>query len=299
MPGQRSAPPSPTGGRVSPGPEEGSWARRVRFIRQYRAWRRAVRELWRFKWRERRASGAVGAYHTRRGAFPYFIRHGTRDIGVFSEIFIAGEYEPPAAVAERLASLGRPPRVLDVGANIGLFAVSCRERWPGAHVVSIEPDPENLALLRRTAGDGQDIEVVSACAGCGDGTVRFVAGEFAESHVAGRESAQETIELPCVDVFPMAQMADLVKMDIEGSEWEILADPRVASVPTSVWVMEWHARHCPHPDPGTAARTALQDAGFEVVCEHRPTPSTGTLWALRATHAETPRVATREAPVSA
>jgi FkbM family methyltransferase len=247
-----------------------------------------VRELWRFKWREHRAQGAAGAqgtvsaYHTRRGAVPYFIRHGTRDIGIFSEVFIVGEYEVPPAVADRLAALGRPPRVLDLGGNIGLFAVSCRERWPDAHVVSVVPDPKNLALLDRTASATEGIEVVRACAGCNDGSVRFVGGKFGESHVAGAESPEETIEVPCVDIFPMAQLADLVKMDIEGSEWEILADRRLASLPASVLVMEWHDQRCPHPDPRAAAHAALQDAGFEVLCEHQPLPSNGTLWAMRA-----------------
>jgi FkbM family methyltransferase len=238
-----------------------------------------VRELWRFKWREHRGEEVVGAYHTRRGAVPYFIRHGTRDVGIFSEIFIAGEYDPPPAVAERLAALGRPPRILDLGANIGLFAASCRERWPGASVVAVEPDPENLALLRRAAQGG--IEVIPACAADHDGSVRFVAGEFAESHVAGAESLEETIEVPCVDVFRLASSADLVKMDIEGSEWEILADPRLASVGAQAWVMEWHDKRCPHHDPSAAAHAALRDAGFEVLGEHRPIPSNGTVWALR------------------
>lgn len=226
-----------------------------------------MRELWRFKWREHRHSRVVGAYHTRRGGLPYFIRHGTFDIGIFSEVFVLGDYEPPLVVVERLALLDRPPRVLDLGANIGMFAVWCRERWPGAHVVSVEPDPDNLELLRRAAGRGGGIEVVPACAGCSDGTVRFVAGKFTESHVPDPGSSEETIEVSRVDVFGLAQSTDLVKMDIEGSEWEILADSRLRALPAAAWVMEWHADRCPHPDPSTAARAALQAAGFDVVCE--------------------------------
>jgi FkbM family methyltransferase len=262
-------------------PASSSVARRLRFIREYGLWRRAVRELWRFKWREHRARPIVGAYHTRSGGVPYFIRHSSRDVGIFSEIFIAGEYDPPQAVLERLGALDRPPRILDLGANIGLFAASCSERWPGASITTVEPDPENLELLRRTAAAGS-IEVVPACATNYEGSVRFVAGEFAESHVAGAESSeQDTIEVPCVDAFRLAQSADLVKIDIEGSEWEILADPRLASLPAQALVMEWHDKQCSHPDPRAAAHAALTDAGFEVLCEHRPVASNGTIWALR------------------
>jgi hypothetical protein len=86
-----------------------------------------------------------------------------------------------------------------------------------------------------------------------------------------------------VDSFRLARSADLVKVDIEGSEWELLADPRLASLTAPIWVMEWHDKQCPHPDPRAAAHAALRAAGFEVLCEHRPLPSNGTLWALRPT----------------
>jgi FkbM family methyltransferase len=252
-------------------------------MRTLGAWRRAVRELWRFKWREHRGTVRVSCYHTRRGAVPYFIRHGTREVGIFSEIFIAGEYAPPPAVEQHIAQLSRPPRVLDLGANVGLFAAFCRQRWTGAQVVSVEPDPENLLILRRTAAGSEAIEVVEACATCSDSSVRFVPGKFAESHVAaGDVGAGETIEVPCVDVFRLAQGTDLIKIDIEGSEWEILADPRFASLPPSALVIEWHDKQCPYPDPSGAARAALARAGYTILSEHQPVPSNATIWALRA-----------------
>jgi hypothetical protein len=136
-------------------------------------------------------------------------------------------------------------------------------------------------LLCLTARGADGIEVIAACASNYNGSVRFVAGEFAESHVAPDASTQDTIEVPCVDAFAVAGFADLVKIDIEGSEWEILADARLASLPAQALVMEWHDKRCPHEDPSAAARAALADAGFEVLCEHRPLASNGTIWALR------------------
>jgi FkbM family methyltransferase len=266
--------------RASP-PRAGALARRLRFIRTYGRWRRNVRELWRFKWRENRKQRVVGAYHTRRHGVTYFVRHATRDVGVFSEIFVYGEYQPPAGVAERLSELGRPPRVLDVGGNIGLFSAFAREHWPGARVVSIEPDPENLQLLRRMKEGSAEVEVIEACAGVKDGVVRFVPGLDGWSHVEYGEAGENAIELPSVDVFPLAEHADLVKIDIEGSEWRILDDARLATLAAPIVVMEWHDLLCPHPDPGPAARRALERAGYEIVAELIRPPHTGTLWALR------------------
>jgi FkbM family methyltransferase len=256
-------------------------AARLRFMRSYASWRKAVRELWRFKWRENRRKQIVGAYHTRDAGIPYFVRHTTRDIGVFSEIFVLGEYEPPREVAESLEGLGRPARILDVGGNVGLFATFARDRWPGTSVVAIEPDPDNLEILRRSASAGQALDVVAACAATHDGVLRFVAGQEAGSHVANGSSTEETIEVPCVDIFRLAESADFVKMDIEGSEWEILADPRMASVPAGAWVLEWHELLCPHPDPGVAAREALERAGLRIVADRTPFPDVGMIWAVR------------------
>jgi FkbM family methyltransferase len=255
-------------------------ARRLRFLKEYWVWRKAVRELWRFKWREHRGRPVLGAYHTRAGGVGYRVRHGTRDVGIFAEVFIAGEYDPPPAVSARLGDLGRSPRILDLGANIGLFAAYCREHWPDASITAVEPDPENLELLRATATAAK-VVVVPACAATHEGTVRFVAGEFAESHVAAADSKEDTIELPSVDAFRFLHAADLVKIDIEGSEWEILADDRFAELEAEAVAMEWHDIRCPHPDPRVAAHAALERAGFEVLCENRPLASNGTIWALR------------------
>ena len=224
--------------------------RRLRFVRQYAAWRRAVRELWRFKWREHRAEPRLGAYHTRRGRVAYFIRHGTRDVGIFSEIFVAGEYDPPAAVAERSAGwrAAADPRPRGQrGALRGLLSRALAD----AQIVAVEPDPENLQLLERMASQEQRIEVIPACAAAHDGTVHFLAGLFAESQVVDEGHQGETIELPCVDAFRLAESADLIKIDIEGSEWEILADPRLAELGVTALVMEWHDKSCPHDDPGS------------------------------------------------
>ena len=39
--------------------------------------------------------------------------------------------------------------------------------------------------------------------------------------------------------------------------------------------MEWHDLLCPHPDPGAAAREALERAGFTIVADRTPFPEVG------------------------
>ena len=93
-------------------------------------------------------------------------------------------------------------------------------------------------------------------------------------------SAPNAISVPIVDVFAYLRQADLVKMDIEGSEWPILADARLGELDALVIVLEYHRDACPYPDAREAAVRFLADGGFttyETDAPHRP-DGTGVLW---------------------
>ena len=67
---------------------------------------------------------------------------GTSDLDVFGQVFSGDEY---ASVSD----LENVSFVIDGGANVGYSAAYFLSCYPAATVVSIEPDPENAALLRR------------------------------------------------------------------------------------------------------------------------------------------------------
>ncbi len=60
-----------------------------------------------------------------------------------------------------------------------------------------------------------------------DGETGFVEGWGAGSHVP-TDAEQSTTVVRTVDWYPLFAAADLVKMDIEGGEWAVLTDPRLA-----------------------------------------------------------------------
>jgi FkbM family methyltransferase len=233
--------------------------------------------------------GALGRYRLRRGGRAVHLRHGTRDVEIFNEIFARGResYEPPASVAAALDSLG-PLRIGDLGANIGLFGVFALGRWPVAAMRSYEPDPANAALLRATiaANDAGDYwESVPVAVSNADTTATFETGMLSESRLAGEgASAADTIEVPVVDLFAQPPV-DLLKIDIEGAEWAILGDARLASHPSRAIVLEWHRRMCPALDARRAARDLLEAAGYQALDTDAETPGedrvNGVMWGLR------------------
>ena len=212
------------------------------------------------------------------------LRHRTRDIDIFDEIFVGNRgYEPPRAVADRLRD-HPPAQVLDLGGNIGLFGVYALARWPFATVTSVEPDPANLPLLGRCVDVNRAAarwNVIAACAGTQPGVVPFSGGRFADSAVA-LEGDDVTGDVVAVDALELLRHADFAKIDIEGAEWNLLLDERFAASAPDVLVMEWHQRGCPMPDGYQAASNILREAGYAVAGEPPPVGEHyGTIWAWK------------------
>jgi hypothetical protein len=103
---------------------------------------------------------------------------------------------------------------------------------------------------------------------------------FSQSRRA--EQGEAGIDVMMVDLFTLDYDTDLLKMNIEGSEWSILSDARMADLQARVIVMEWHCRFAPRADPHAAALELLKRAGYEVHADHIETQkSTGVVWASR------------------
>lgn len=243
---------------------------------------RCVRESAGFAGRELLRSRAVGRYHARASGLPLLIRHGSPDVVTLGEIFHRPDYEPPPAVAALLAAraAGRALRILDLGANVGLFGVFANGRWPGCDVTAVEPDPENLAVLRRCvelSGRGAAWRVVAAAAAAHDGEVPFEGGGASLSRIAPGASGS----VPAIDALALLGEIDLLKMDIEGGEWAILDDPRFVAAPPPITVLEYHPHLCPHPDPRAAVHDIFARAGQRTQTIFERDDGHGMLWAWR------------------
>jgi FkbM family methyltransferase len=200
---------------------------------------------------------------------------------VLDEIFSQREYELPGSVDEAL-SAEDGLTVVDLGANIGLFGAWVLGRFPDAHIVAFEADPSNASIHRRTIsanGNAGRWRLVEGFAAASEGWASFASGFHATSHQGGGETA---IKVKAVDVFEYLKNVDLLKIDIEGSEWPLLADSRFAEVTAQVVVLEYHADGSPLQDPAAAAERILVGAGYEV--EHgatKPAYGAGIVWGIR------------------
>ena len=171
-------------------------------------------------------------YRLRSSGRYVYIRHNTGDRVVLHELFYEGHYDLPETVAAYLDGLGRPPEIVDLGANIGLFGVQMFARFPIARITAFEPDHTNAEVHRRTMAEnhsGGHWQVVEAAASNRDGQVYFRSGEFARSRIEPGDGPEQ---VDAVNVFPHLERADFAKIDIEGGEWAILGDDRFGELRT-------------------------------------------------------------------
>lgn len=167
------------------------------------------------------------------------LRHGGRvvvDIGdyVHRPMYFMGEYElATTRLFERLACPGWT--VLDIGANVGYFAVvAARAGGPGSRVAAFEPNPAIGEMLAGTARLNPDLDIRVEHTAVGD-----VVGELdlhisSESRNSGlsslrgdlpnTEGGTMIVNVTTVDTYceNYGLEPDIIKIDVEGFEHEVL-----------------------------------------------------------------------------
>ncbi|AMJ60089.1 FkbM family methyltransferase [Bosea sp. PAMC 26642] len=139
--------------------------------------------------------------------------------------------------------------ILDVGANVGSFALWATARWPGSMVTSYEPHPGTFEFLKRNTQSRRDIVPVNAALfPGGKATASFVSrfagdGESGLASYAGdtfvADAMIERYEVAVVDPASLPS-ADVVKIDIEGGEGDVL--DRIDLSKTSLVLLEYQNR---------------------------------------------------------
>lgn len=126
-----------------------------------------------------------------------------------------------------LGDIDRPLYIIDGGANIGLASLYLGERYPGSEIFSFEPDPEVFQALRKNVEQCSDSLIKCFKLGlAGEECVRHFFQEGADGGgFYSTKSGGNKVEVKC-DVLSkyLDRSVDLLKLDIEGAEYEVLCE---------------------------------------------------------------------------
>src|SRR5919197_6367935 len=136
------------------------------------------------------------------------------------------------AFARRREAAGLKPLIVDAGANIGATALYFCVQYPTAEVVAVEPERDNIGLLKQNVA-GLNVEVVRGAISSRRGRARVVdvgRGHWAyrTQSIADDESAPDAIPHVTIDDIYNSRAAGcfpfIVKIDIEGAERDLFSD---------------------------------------------------------------------------
>lgn len=159
---------------------------------------------------------------TLRNGLRFLVRAGTDDSRVLFEIYMQECY--------RAAVINPGATVIDIGANIGCFSLLAAQT--AARVIACEPHPANLSILRKNLelNHATNVEVIPHAISNGAEKASLVIPD--DDTFVGRYSLHpgrgtRSMEVSCMSLENLVREAhlteiDLIKIDCQGSEYEIL-----------------------------------------------------------------------------
>jgi FkbM family methyltransferase len=176
---------------------------------------------------------------------------------------------------------GDTPVLVDLGANVGKFATEFMAAYPSARLLLVEGDPYLTDIIQRTFASCPQVRLFKGLVGPTSApSTRFflckvpegnsVFARFSDSWAPGesREIQVEMISLPSLLERAGCTQVDLLKVDIEGAEWDVLGSltEREAQIIRQISV-EFHDFIDPQLRPRTERCIArLKELGYHVLC---------------------------------
>jgi len=190
---------------------------------------------------------------------------------------------------------GRPlpsGTIIDVGANVGVFALWAATHYPGARILAVEPSPRSCRFLRENIARSRLDNVMvlqGACGGEPGDAVLYTRGPEAMNSLYARDNygshfrpLASTTVFTLDDLFAQFNIhtCSLLKLDCEGAEYEILFNAKAETLRRIESIaMEYHVGLNEHS--GEELEEFLRAHNFDVKRLPLYDPEGGYLYAVR------------------
>lgn len=196
---------------------------------------------------------------------------------LYGEIFLRGEYF--------FTSHNVSPIILDCGANIGMATLFFKWLYPQSKVYAFEPDPQTYALLERNVAMNnlQDVYLNNCAITDKEGVIDFFSSDenpgsllmsVNASRMKGRSISVRTISLNTFVKEQKLEQVDFAKIDIEGSENELVQDMSTNKSLNLIHAFAIEYHHNIHGEPSKLGLFLglLEQAGFTYQIDAHMTP---------------------------
>jgi FkbM family methyltransferase len=202
--------------------------------------------------------------------------------GMYGEILCEQMYESPKP-------LPAAPRIVDAGGHLGLASLYFLHRYPDCRLTTFEPNPHLAARARQTLRQFRErATLVEAALSTQDGTTSFHLTSDNPLNVTGGIENRETQH--AVHVLHVRQLdareqlrepVDLMKMDVEGHEFELLPLPLFEPGHIRNLVIEFHDIELRVERFVELMRLLMEERGYRVANAGRVALSFQQVTALR------------------
>ncbi|MGW0658284.1 FkbM family methyltransferase [Streptodolium elevatio] len=251
-------------------------------------------------WMARRLLGAAGrpldddglvrfTLATPRDRVRVCVRKNQSDLLILWQIFLRRFYELHAAYALP-RDIGTLDTIVDLGGNTGLAAAYLTARYRPCRLLTVEPIAESRAVLRRNAElSGTTWDIDERAVSGREGDLEFAVSAFWDTCTAvpavhelrrtrphrlenllarpDRTVAATTVEKLLDD--HGIDHVDLLKVDVEGSEADVFAEPQPWMRRVDRIVLEIHDKYI----DGGPVRATMRAAGLHRVPPRTPDPA--------------------------
>lgn len=197
----------------------------------------------------------------------YQVKRRIPGIDNFEPLFINYEQFFVDRIYDGFFAGERMNRIIDVGANVGLFTQWALDRFgKDSNVLAFEPHPGAINAFKKIHGDKANVELIEGAAAHFEGSLELGIDPN-NSTVSSINKKEHVIQVPAFKILNEMKKrgwasADLLKIDIEGAEYDLIDE--MEEFPFENLLIEFHdTKDCGHC-AANKLKEKLETFGYEV-----------------------------------
>jgi len=154
--------------------------------------------------------------------------------------------------------------IIDCGANVGLSVIYWKYLYPESRIIAFEPDPKIFQLLQSNISefDYKNIELQQAAVWISNGELLFLPDGSVGGKLVNQVDNDRLIKVRTIQLLEyLNQPVEVLKIDIEGAEFEVLQDCATSLGNVNKIFLEYHGS-ASKPQNLQIVLQILQEAGF-------------------------------------